>query len=57
MSACWGADPDRVGVLIDGLGLPPGNRLWPEDRRQPMRFDRPLGIGAVGRHGSIRYMV
>jgi len=50
------AGPDRVGALIDGLAQP-GDALWPEDRWPPMRFDRPLGVGAVGGHGAIRYTV
>jgi hypothetical protein len=45
-----------VGSLIDGLaGV--NDRLWPHDRWPPMRFDRPLELGAVGGHGPVRYRV
>jgi hypothetical protein len=47
---------DRIGALIDELASP-GDRLWPCDRWPAMRFDRPLGIGAMGGHGPIRYVV
>jgi len=46
----------EVGALLDGLaGL--HDRLWPTDRWPPMRFDRPLGVGARGGHGPVRYDV
>jgi hypothetical protein len=45
-----------VGALLDGLAQP-GDRLWPEDRWPAMRFDRPLGVDAVGGHGPVRYIV
>lgn len=42
--------------LIDGLsGTEDG--LWPWETWPAMRFDRPLGPGAVGGHGPIRYTV
>jgi hypothetical protein len=47
---------ERVGALIDDLAGP-GDRLWPGDRWPPMRLDRPLGVGADGGHGPIRYRV
>jgi hypothetical protein len=50
------ASADRVGRLIDGLSSN-DDRLWPGDRWPPMRFDRPLGVGASGGHGPIRYEV
>jgi hypothetical protein len=50
------APADRVGRLIDGLASD-DDRLWPVDRWPPMRFDRPLGVGASGGHGPIRYAV
>jgi hypothetical protein len=52
------ATVDQVGALLDGLAGP-GDRLWPEDRWPglPLRFDRPLGVGAKGGHGPIRYRV
>ena len=48
--------PERVGALIDELAGP-GDRLWPHDRWPAMRFDQPLGPGAEGGHGPIRYRV
>jgi hypothetical protein len=46
----------EAAFLIDGLAGP-DDRLWPSDRWPAMRFDRPLGIGARGGHGPIRYAV
>jgi hypothetical protein len=49
------ASPDRVGKFIDLIasrGDTPGPHVWP-----PMKLDRPLGLGAKGGHGSIRYYV
>ena len=48
--------PERVGALIDELAGP-ADRLWPSDRWPAIRLDRPLGPGAEGGHGSIRYRV
>ena len=48
------ADGDAVGRLIDSLGSR-DDRLWPRNVWPAMRFDRPLGVGAVGGHGPIRY--
>lgn len=50
------APAERVGALLDGLAGP-GDRLWPGDRWPVMRLDRPLGVGARGGHGFIRYSV
>lgn len=50
------APPARVGALLDGLARG-RDRLWPEDRWPAMRFDRPLGVGAVGGHGPVRYTI
>jgi hypothetical protein len=50
------APAEQVGRLIDGLASD-DDRLWPCDRWPPMRFDRPLGVGASGGHGPIRYVV
>jgi hypothetical protein len=50
------AHPERVGALIDTLASP-GDRLWPHHAWPRMRFDRPLGVGATGGHGPIRYVV
>jgi hypothetical protein len=47
---------ERVGTLIDGLASD-HDRLWPHENWPAMRFDRPLGIGATGGHGPIRYDV
>jgi hypothetical protein len=47
---------DRAGALIDGLASPE-DRLWPHHAWPPMRLDRPLGVGADGGHGPIRYHV
>ena len=33
------------------------DELWPRKMWPPMRFDRPLSIGADGGHGPIRYYV
>ena len=50
------APPARVGALVDSLASAEDG-LWPRDRWPAMRFDRPLGVGAVGGHGPIRYRV
>ena len=46
---------EDVGALLDSLSSK-SDRLWPV-RWPPMRFDRPLGVGAIGGHGPIRYEV
>lgn len=46
----------EAGMLIDGLASDQ-DHLWPRDVWPAMRFDRPLGVGAVGGHGPIRYTV
>lgn len=46
----------RVGSLIDSLASS-DDRLWPNDKWPPIRFDRPLGVGARGGHGPIRYSI
>lgn len=50
------APREAVGALIDSLGSP-GNTLWPNQSWPKMQFDQPLGIGARGGHGPIRYFV
>jgi hypothetical protein len=50
------ASVSDAGRLIDGLAGP-ADRLWPTSRWPAMRFDRPLGPGAEGGHGPIRYRV
>ncbi|MEV0129846.1 SRPBCC family protein [Dactylosporangium sp. NPDC050688] len=50
------APMDRLGALLDRVAAPDGP-LWPAPAWPPMRFDRPLGPGATGGHGMIRYTV
>lgn len=52
------APPAAVGELLDTLGSA-DDRLWASDIwvADPVVFDRPLGVGADGGHGSIRYSV
>lgn len=45
---------DRLGALVDGVAER-DNPLWPAPPWPPMRLDRPLGAGATGGHGPIRY--
>lgn len=47
-----------VGEILDTLGSA-DDRLWATDIwvAEPVLFDRPLGVGADGGHGSIRYSV
>jgi hypothetical protein len=50
------SSPEALGALIDGLaGEQDG--LWPRQAWPPMRFDRPLAVGARGGHGPVRYTV
>jgi hypothetical protein len=46
----------EVGALIDRLSGPE-DTLWPGDRWPAMKFDAPLGRGARGGHGAVRYNV
>ena len=50
------ATPERVGALIDTLASP-ADVLWPGRAWPRLKFDRPLGVGATGGHGPIRYFV
>ena len=50
------ASEGQVGDLIDSLASK-DERLWPNSEWPPMRFDRPLAVGAVGGHGPVRYVV
>jgi hypothetical protein len=52
------APMEVVGEILDTLGSP-GDRVWARDIwvAEPVVFDRPLGVGADGGHGSIRYSV
>ncbi|GIF16461.1 DUF2867 domain-containing protein [Actinoplanes teichomyceticus] len=47
---------DQAGRLLDRVGAP-GDPLWPSPTWIPMRFDRPLSVGADGGHGPVRYHV
>jgi hypothetical protein len=49
------ATAEQVGRLIDSLASS-YDRLWPVQWPR-MSFDRPLGVGAAGGHGPIRYDV
>lgn len=46
----------RVGEVLDTLASR-DDRLWPREHWPRMRFDRPLGVGAVGGHGPVGYVV
>lgn len=50
------APAETVGGLLDQLGGA-GDRVWPSPAWVPMRLDRPLGVGADGGHGPVRYHV
>jgi hypothetical protein len=45
-----------VGVLLNSLASDE-DTLWPKTMWPPLRFDRPLGVGACGGHGPVRYSV
>lgn len=46
----------EVGALLNSLSSD-SDVLWPSTMWPPMRFDRPLGVGASGGHGPIHYAV
>ena len=48
----------ELGLLLDTLAGP-DDQLWPTERwpHDQIHFDRPLGVGAKGGHGPIRYTV
>jgi hypothetical protein len=50
------APASRIGVLLDSLASS-DDLLWPHHLWPAMKFDRPLGKGAMGGHGPIRYTV
>lgn len=50
------APADVVGALIDRLSAD-DDPVFPTPAWPPMRFDRPLGVGADGGHGFVRYAV
>ena len=47
---------EQAAPLIDSLASK-NDMLWPKNDWPPMRFDRPLSVGATGGHGPIRYFV
>jgi len=51
------APAETVGALLDRLGRGEGDPLFPTPAWPPMRFDRPLGVGADGGHAFVRYRV
>lgn len=50
------SSPEQAARLLDFLSSP-NDVLWPSKHWPRMRFDRPLGVGATGGHGPIRYVV
>lgn len=50
------APPADVAALLAGLAGD-DDRLWPHAAWPAMRFDGPLGVGAAGGHGPVRYTV
>lgn len=49
-------DVAGVGALLDSLSAK-DDRLWPRHGWPRMRLDQPLGLGAAGGHGPVRYVV
>ncbi|TQS43994.1 SRPBCC family protein [Cryptosporangium phraense] len=45
-----------AGAVLDTLAGP-DDAVWPSPQWPPMKLDRPLGVGAAGGHGPIRYTV
>jgi hypothetical protein len=52
----FSAPSAAVGALMDSLASR-DDRLWPLGKWPPMRFDRPLAVGAIGGHGPVGYTV
>jgi hypothetical protein len=50
------ASRERAGSIIDALASP-ADAIWRQHDWPRMKFDRPLGVGAAGGHGPIRYVV
>jgi hypothetical protein len=50
------ATSEQIGVIVASLASPT-DILWPSHSWPRMAFDRPLGVGAVGGHGPVRYFV
>ncbi|WP_344881650.1 hypothetical protein, partial [Allokutzneria multivorans] len=47
-------DTSVAGALLENL-LDPETTVWPVERWEMIEMDRPLGVGARGGHGPIRY--
>ncbi|MFF8639533.1 SRPBCC family protein [Streptomyces sp. NPDC015345] len=50
------APAEEVGALLDRLSAE-DDPVFPAPQWAPMTFDRPLGVGATGGHGPVRYAV
>ncbi|RST10273.1 DUF2867 domain-containing protein [Streptomyces sp. WAC05374] len=50
------APAEQVGALLDRIAGD-DDPLFPTPAWTPVRFDRPLGVGADGGHGGVRYRV
>lgn len=50
------ASAGTVGEVLDSLSAKQ-DRLWPRGQWPSMRLDGPLGVGASGGHGPVRYVV
>lgn len=50
------ATPEEAAEVFDTLSRT-DDKMWPWDRWPPMEFDAPLGRGARGGHGPVRYAV
>jgi hypothetical protein len=50
------SNPHQAGQLLDTLAGE-GDKLWPWEHWPPMKLDAPLGKGARGGHGPVRYSV
>ena len=52
----WNREAGSPGPVLDSLASD-DDRLWPHENWPPMKMDRPLGPGASGGHGPVRYGV
>ena len=52
----FSCSPEQAARLLDSLSSP-HDSLWPSKHWPRMRLDKPLGLGATGGHGPIRYKV
>lgn len=48
--------PAQAGALLDTLASD-NDLLWPHQSWPPMKLHEPLGVGAIGGHGPVRYVV